>query len=123
MLDWRASAQLASLTPQVLHKPQSLLTGPEALSVLQDIGYLAPFASGQHDLIIDGAIYVTANEITWSGRTADLPPQFASADTILTLPHRIVIPGLVSSHAGWMEPLMGGPSTPKLLSPVACHRV
>lgn len=63
----------------------------------QDIATLATFNQGLGE-INDAAIYIKGNEIDWVGRTADLPPDKTSADTILSLPDQVVIPGLVNTH-------------------------
>ena len=46
----------------------------------------------------DAAIYVRANQICWVGHTAELPEQYAAAETVKDLPDRILIPGLVNTH-------------------------
>ena len=48
--------------------------------------------------IHDAAIYVQGNVIRWIGNTADIPEELQKADTVLSLPDRVVIPGLVCCH-------------------------
>lgn len=46
----------------------------------------------------DAAIYVRANQICWVGHTAELPEEYATAETVRDLPDRLMIPGLVNTH-------------------------
>ena len=48
--------------------------------------------------IDDAAIYVKANIVQWVGTTADLPEEYKSADVVLDLSSRVVIPGMVNTH-------------------------
>lgn len=48
--------------------------------------------------IDDAAVYVKGNVIQWVGATADLPKEYQSADEVLDLSHRVVIPGMVNTH-------------------------
>lgn len=48
--------------------------------------------------IDDAAIYVKANIIQWVGTTADLPEEYKTADVMLDLSSRVVIPGMVNTH-------------------------
>ena len=48
--------------------------------------------------IDDAAIYVKANIIQWVGTTADLPDEYKTADVVLDLSSRVVIPGMVNTH-------------------------
>ena len=65
--------------------------------ILQDIGVLATF-SKEIGEISDGAIYVKGNVILWSGPTASIPAEYTTADEVISLPDRVVIPGLVNTH-------------------------
>jgi cytosine/adenosine deaminase-related metal-dependent hydrolase len=64
---------------------------------LQDIGTLATFNKELGELQ-DAAVYVSGNIIKWVGATKDLPPQYSTADSVISLPDRVMIPGLVNSH-------------------------
>jgi imidazolonepropionase-like amidohydrolase len=64
---------------------------------LQDILKLATFSDFYGELD-NGAIFVRGNVIEWVGRTEALPEQYATADEIISLPDRVVIPGLVNTH-------------------------
>ena len=45
--------------------------------------------------IPDGALYVKANEIAWVGKSSDIPAEYKDADTVVSLPNRILLPGSV----------------------------
>jgi cytosine/adenosine deaminase-related metal-dependent hydrolase len=70
---------------------------------LQDIFKLATFSDFYGELD-NGAIFVRGNVIEWVGRTEVLPEQYATADEIISLPDRVVIPGLVNTHHHMCEP-------------------
>ena len=46
----------------------------------------------------DGAIFVQDNVIQWVGKSAEIPPQYKTADTILNATDKVVLPGLVNTH-------------------------
>lgn len=46
----------------------------------------------------DGAVWIEGRAIGWVGRTADLPPQAAAAETVLDCRGKVVLPGLVNTH-------------------------
>lgn len=52
-------------------------------------------AAGELD---DAAIYVEANVIKWVGKTSELPAELQTADEVLDLNHRVVMPGMVNTH-------------------------
>ena len=64
---------------------------------LQDIGTLATFSSSLGELK-DAAIYVKGNVIEWVGKTSDLPADKKTADSIISLPNHVLLPGMVNSH-------------------------
>ena len=64
---------------------------------MQDIGTLATFNKELQELQ-DAAVYVSGNVIQWVGATKDLPEKFSGADTVMSLPGRVMIPGLVNTH-------------------------
>ena len=55
--------------------------------------------------ISDAAVYVEGNVIKWVGVTADLPSSSQTADLVLDMKHRVVMPGLVNSHHHSETPL------------------
>lgn len=63
----------------------------------QDIETLATFNEKLGE-IKNGAIYVKGNVVEWVGQSDSLPAQYSSADTIMSLPDRVLIPGLVNTH-------------------------
>ncbi len=63
----------------------------------QDIETLATFNEKLGE-IKKGAIYVKNNVIEWVGQTESLPAEYSSADTVISLPDRVLIPGLVNTH-------------------------
>ena len=67
----------------------------------QDIGTLATFS--ELGDIQDAAVYSQGSSIEWVGRTCDLPERYQAADTVLSLPDRVVLPGLINTHhvRGW----------------------
>ncbi len=48
--------------------------------------------------ISDAAVYVKGNVIDWVGATGDLPADSQTADLVLDMKHRVVMPGLVNTH-------------------------
>ena len=64
---------------------------------VQDIGTLATFSKDLGE-ISDAAVYVKGNQIQWVGKTKDLPKEFSSADSTLSLPDHVLLPGLVNTH-------------------------
>ncbi len=64
---------------------------------MQDIGTLATFNRELGELQ-DAAVYVSGNVIQWVGATKDLPKKYQKADTVISLPDGVMIPGLVNSH-------------------------
>lgn len=77
-------------------RPFSLLND-RLNAVSQDIGRLATFSEFYGE-IDDAAIYVQGNVIQWVGQTSLLPEQYQNADEVISLPDRVVIPGLVNTH-------------------------
>lgn len=63
----------------------------------QNIGTLATFSKDLGE-ISDAAVYVTNNEFKWVGKTSELPKEYQQADTVLSLPSHVLIPGLVNTH-------------------------
>ena len=70
---------------------------PSKSLLVKDIQLLATMDAELGD-INDAAIYVVGNVIKWVGPTSSLPSKYADADETLSLPDRIVIPGLVNTH-------------------------
>ena len=48
--------------------------------------------------IDNAAIFVKANTIQWVGTTSQLPKEYETADVVLDLSSRVVIPGMVNTH-------------------------
>ena len=48
--------------------------------------------------ISDAAVYVKGNVIDWVGPAADLPAVRQTADLVLDMKHRVVMPGMVNTH-------------------------
>ena len=55
--------------------------------------------------ISDAAVYVEGNVIKWVGVTADLPADSQTADLVLDMKHRVVMPGMVNTHHHSEAPL------------------
>ena len=62
---------------------------------MQNIETLATYNASK-DEIDDAAIYVKGNVIAWVGKTADLPQEYSTADEIISMKDRVVIPGMVT---------------------------
>lgn len=78
---------------------------PGGTLLLRDIEVLATMNDLLGD-IRDAAVFVDRNVIKWVGETEDIPPEYASADCVLSLKNRVVIPGMVSlrsSNASWLS--------------------
>ena len=69
---------------------------PRKSILLRDIQLLATLDADLGD-ITDAAIFVEGNVIKWVGSTQDIPEEYSHAETI-SLPNRVVIPGLVNTH-------------------------
>lgn len=70
---------------------------PSATRLLKNIHTLATF-NDKDDEIQDAAIYIKGNVVAWVGRTDDLPAEYNTADEILDMTDRVVVPGLVNTH-------------------------
>lgn len=70
---------------------------PTGTLLLKDIGKLATLNAQLGD-IDDAAVYIQGNVIAWVGKTADIPVAYREADTVLSLPDRVITPGLVNTH-------------------------
>ena len=70
---------------------------PTRSLLVRDIKVLATLDPDLGD-IHDGAIYVQGNVIRWVGSSAMLPEELSCADEIVSLPDRVLIPGLVNTH-------------------------
>lgn len=46
----------------------------------------------------DGALFARGNVIEWVGNSAEIPPQYQTADHTLNATDKIVLPGLVNTH-------------------------
>ena len=48
--------------------------------------------------IRNAAVFVEGNVIKWVGPSSELPKEFQKADEAISLPDRVLIPGLVNTH-------------------------
>ena len=69
---------------------------PSSSLLVRDIQILATLDTDLGD-IRDAAVYVEGNVIKWVGASVDLPKDI-SADETISLPNRVLIPGLVNTH-------------------------
>ena len=99
----RDLTQRQTVVPATVVAPQTKCrAGSAALTstssvLLRDIQLLATLNDEYGD-IADAAIYLQGNVIRWVGKTSAIPDQLQKADTVLSLPDRVVIPGLVCCH-------------------------
>ena len=70
---------------------------PSKSLLVKDIQLLATLDSELGD-ISDAAIYVDGNVIKWVGQNNNIPQEYSNADETISLPDRVVIPGLVNTH-------------------------
>lgn len=70
---------------------------PSRSLLVRDIQVLATLDAELGD-IRDAAIYVQGNVIRWVGKSSDLPEELTAADEVISLPNRVLIPGLVNTH-------------------------
>ncbi|KAK9818430.1 hypothetical protein WJX72_012516 [[Myrmecia] bisecta] len=70
---------------------------PSGTALYKDISSLATF-NAELGEITDAAIYVEGNEIAWVGKTSDIPAEFSTADQVMSLQDRIVLPGMINTH-------------------------
>ena len=70
---------------------------PSGTMLLKDIQMLATLNDEYGD-IADAAIYIKGNVIQWVGKTSGIPREFRIAENVVSLPDRVVIPGLVCCH-------------------------
>lgn len=61
---------------------------------MQEIDTLATF-NDKGGEIQNAAIFVKGNRIEWVGQTKDIPEKYQTADQVVSLKDRVVIPGLV----------------------------
>lgn len=65
--------------------------------LVRDIQLLATLDSTLGD-IRDAAIYIEGNVIQWVGASKDLTEIHTKADEVISLPSRVIIPGLINTH-------------------------
>lgn len=70
---------------------------PTRSLLVRDIQILATLDPELGD-IRNAAIYVEGNVIKWVGASCDIPKPHATADETISLPDRVLIPGLVNTH-------------------------
>ena len=70
---------------------------PSGTILLKHIQLLATLSDDYGD-IVDAAIYIKRNVIHWVGRTTDIPAELRTAEAVLFMTNRVVIPGLVCCH-------------------------
>lgn len=69
---------------------------PTRSLLVRDIQILATLDTELGD-IRDAAVYVEGNTIKWVGASVDIPKEI-DADKTVSLPNRVLIPGLVNTH-------------------------
>ncbi|GAQ83977.1 Atrazine chlorohydrolase/guanine deaminase [Klebsormidium nitens] len=77
---------------------------PAGSTLYKNIGTLHTLNSTLSE-IKDGAIFVKGNVIQWVGKTKDLPAEFSTADDVIRLENRVVIPGMVNTHHHMVQSL------------------
>lgn len=70
---------------------------PTRSLLVRDIQILATLDPELGD-IRNAAIYVEGNVIKWVGASCDIPKTHATAEETISLPDRVLIPGLVNTH-------------------------
>jgi len=70
---------------------------PTRSMLVRDIQILATLDPELGD-IRNAAIHVQGNVIKWVGASCDIPKTYATADETISLPDRVLIPGLVNTH-------------------------
>ena len=70
---------------------------PKGTILLKHIQLLATHTADCGE-ISDAAVYIKGNVISWVGATADLPADNHTADLVLDMKHRVVMPGMVNTH-------------------------
>ena len=65
--------------------------------LVRDIQLLATLDSTLGD-IRDAAIYIEGNVVQWVGASTALTETHTKADEVISLPNRVVIPGLINTH-------------------------
>jgi cytosine/adenosine deaminase-related metal-dependent hydrolase len=55
--------------------------------------------------MVDGALYIEDNVITWTGATSDAPPEYADADRVIDASGMVVLPGLINTHHHFYQTL------------------
>lgn len=70
---------------------------PTRSLLVRDIQVLATLDSKLGD-IRDAAIYIEGNVIKWVGASSELKQEHTKADEVISLPNRVVIPGLINTH-------------------------
>ena len=69
---------------------------PSRSLLIKSVQILATLDTDLGD-IRDAAVYVEGNVIKWVGASSDIPKGI-SADETISLPNRVLIPGLVNTH-------------------------
>ena len=52
-----------------------------------------------------GALFIRDNAIEWTGATAELTPEYETADRIIDVSHQVVLPGLINTHHHFYQSL------------------
>lgn len=52
-----------------------------------------------------GALFIRDNAIEWAGATADLPPEYETADRVIDASHKVLLPGLINTHHHFYQTL------------------
>lgn len=70
---------------------------PGKTTLIKDIQLLATLDADLGD-VSDAAIFIEGNVIKWVGSARNVPQEYSRADNTISLPNRVVIPGLVNTH-------------------------
>ena len=90
------ASSVDSLRDITMSRAGSVRPVPSRSLLVRDIQLLATLDTDLGD-IRDAAVYAEGNIIKWVGASVDLPKNI-SADETISLPNRVLIPGLVNTH-------------------------
>ncbi len=82
------------MPPPEIPPPRAVPTGT---LLIKDVMAIATLNKDLGD-ISNGAIYVKGNVIEWVGSSDSIPEQYQQADQVLSLPGRVIMPGMVNTH-------------------------
>jgi 8-oxoguanine deaminase len=70
---------------------------PQGTILFKDISHLATLNDAMGELK-DAAIFVKGNVIAWVGASGSIPEEYQTADKVVSMKNKVVIPGLVNTH-------------------------